>query len=177
SIANVCAAARRLRRPCDRQRERGADRTPCRFATRIVVATGSRHWTGRRFGTTESAASRRGKGQRHGYWDLYRRRLHASNVRLDRPPVELSGASQATCQQPEGCGVAARGFRANAPFAPAPALATILWGSTNACFGRISCDRRVRPTRPMGQIVVVGGTHRPSRWLPGRKSVIRGRAT
>ena len=62
SIPNVCAAAWRLRRPCDRERQRRAYRTPRSFARRNLIATGSRHWAGNRPWTTEPAAGCCGKG-------------------------------------------------------------------------------------------------------------------
>ena len=91
SVKNVCAAAWRLRRPCDRQRECRADRTACSFATRIVVAAGSRHWSRHRFGTTEPDAGCCGKGCRRSHPDFDWRRLQAGDVRLDRSGIGLSG--------------------------------------------------------------------------------------
>ncbi len=91
SVKNVCAAAWRLRRPCDRQRECRADRTACSFATRIVVAAGSRHWSRHRFGTTEPDAGCCGKGCRRSHPDFDWRRLQAGDVRLDRSAIGLSG--------------------------------------------------------------------------------------
>jgi predicted PhzF superfamily epimerase YddE/YHI9 len=54
-------------------------------------SAGSRHWSRRRFGTTEPDAGCCGKGCRRSHPDFDWRRLQAGDVRLDRSAIGLSG--------------------------------------------------------------------------------------